>query len=91
MPRCVTNIPRSEFYDRPSPLTCRHRRRCACENGQVEQGQSAHTRSVSAQPAPSVKPWENESARAMMRSLDPYPEAKAAFIAAIMEQYKDEP
>ena len=51
---------------------------------------SAHA-PVASEPAPTaIKPWENEHARAVIRSLDPYPQAKAAFIAAVMAQYKVE-
>ena len=106
MPSRLTNTFRSFVkvrWDRPRPLTCRHRRRCAChcpgqgEQAQNEETKNAQGRSVSEHaPAASeaastaIKSWDNEHARAVVRSLDPYPEAKAAFIAAIMAQYKVE-
>ena len=102
MPSCLTtNKPRHAVevdWDRPGPLTCRHRRRCACHSdGKNEEANNTQGRSVSAhapiasEAAPTaIKPWENEHARAVIRSLDPYPQAKAAFIAAVMAQYKVE-
>lgn len=102
MPSCLTTNRLRRFavprWDRPGPLTCRHRRRACCNcDGPGEQAKNAPAISVSkhtppaSQPSrPAIKPWEDEKSRAVMRSLDPYPEAKAAFIAVLLAEYKDE-
>ena len=92
MPRCLTTYKRRSIidWDRTGPLTCRHRRRCDCDRVD-NRAHKTPAGSVSTHPpAPVVKPWENEEARLVMSALDPYPEAKAAFVAAVMAQYKVE-
>ena len=87
MPRCVTNIPRSEFHNRPSPLTCRHRRKCDCEAA------NAHARSVSEHTATGVDPfaqWNTEEGQLVLKTLNRFPEARDAIVDAMNRFFEAE-
>lgn len=93
MPRCLTYKRRSEIdHNRPSPLTCRHRRHCDCDrgdtSGQCGQGKTEQGSSVSALAPALGKPWESEQARMVLRALDPFPAAKDAVVDAIRRIYQ---
>ena len=93
MPRCMTYKRRSEIdHNRPSPLTCRHRRRCDCDRGgttgQNDPARIAPGSSVPSHAPPPIKPWESEQARMVLRALDPFPAAKDAVIDAIRRIYQ---
>ena len=77
--------------DHSGPLTCRHRRRCDCK-GKTNKGEVCPIPPLpgTKPPQPAPRPWENEQARAVIAALNPFPEAKAAFIEAVMAQYKAE-
>ena len=88
MPRCLTYYTcRSEInHDRPSPLTCRHRRRCACEagsEGQSNQGQNDQVRSVSAQAPPQADHFDDEAGRVLLKAMEPFPHARQVLIDTV--------
>ena len=88
MPRCLTCYTcRSEInHDRPSPLTCRHRRRCACEadnQGQSDQGQSAQARSVSTRPPHQADHFDDEAGRVLLKAMEPVPQARQVLIDTV--------
>ena len=88
MPRCLTCYTcRSEInHDRPSPLTCRHRRRCACEadsEGKSNQGQNTPARSVSAEAPPQADHFDDEAGRALLKAMEPFPQARQVLIDTV--------
>ena len=94
MPRCVINIARSEFHrDRPSPLTCRHRRRCNCD-GHECQGQNGPAISVPkiGQSGPELfAEWNTEAGQLVLRTLEAHPAARDALVEAISRFLQAQP
>ncbi len=92
MPRCVTNIPRSELHNRPSPLTCRHRRTCDCEVDN-QQGQIGQARGVSKGTSSGHDPfaqWNTEEGQLVLKTLNRFPEARDAIIDAMNRFFEAE-
>ncbi len=92
MPRCVTNIPRSEFHNRPSPLTCRHRRVCGCEAAD-SQAQNDQARSVSKHKPTGHDPfaqWNTEEGQLVLKTLNRFPEARDAIVDAMNRFFEAE-
>ena len=88
MPRCLNSYTcRSEIdHDRPSPLTCRHRRRCACEAGaevQSDHGQNTPARSASAQAPPQTDHFDDELGRILLKAMEPFPQARQVLIDTV--------
>ena len=83
MPRCLTCYTcRSEInHDRPSPLTCRHRRRCVCEDG--NQGQNTESRSVSTEAHPQANHFDDEAGRTLLKAMEPFPQARQVLIDTV--------
>ena len=92
MPRCVTNDPRSEFHNRPSPLTCRHRRVCRCD-AEAKQAQNDQARSVSKHTPTGHDPfaqWNTEEGQLVLKTLNKFPEARDAIVDAMNRFFEAE-